>query len=56
MNTIAVKVVSLGDQLQNADAPRSRAFEALQLMKHFNEFLADPPFESDVFTDPDRVR
>ena len=33
----------------------AQAFEALQLMRYFNEFLSEQPLESDIFTDPDKV-
>uniref|UniRef100_A0A915HR75 Exocyst complex component 5 n=1 Tax=Romanomermis culicivorax TaxID=13658 RepID=A0A915HR75_ROMCU len=55
INAVAAKVVHLGDQLQSVNEPRCRTFDALQLMKHFNEFLADHPLESEIFTDPDRL-
>lgn len=55
MQAVSTKVVHLGDQLESVHLPRARANEALQLMKHFDEFLADQPLSSDIFTDPDRV-
>lgn len=55
MQTVSAKVVHLGDQLESVHAPRARAFEALQLMRHFDEFLADQPLNLPIFTDPDRV-
>ena len=55
MQTISAKVVHLGDQLDSVHAPRARAFEALQLMRHFDEFYADQPLSSPIFTDTDRV-
>uniref|UniRef100_A0A914YTC5 Exocyst complex component 5 n=1 Tax=Panagrolaimus superbus TaxID=310955 RepID=A0A914YTC5_9BILA len=55
MQSVFTKVVHLGDQLESVHAPRARAFEALQLMKHFEEFLADQPLHSPIFTDPDRL-
>lgn len=55
MQNVSAKVVYLGDQLESVHAPRARAFEALQLMRHFDEFLADQPLNSLIFTDPDRV-
>jgi hypothetical protein len=61
----------LGDQLESVHAPRvifsflysiiimltfkARAYDTLQLMRHFDEFLADQPLSSPIFTDPDRV-
>jgi hypothetical protein len=55
MQNISAKVVHLGDQLESVHAPRARAYDALQLMRHFDEFLADQPLSSPIFTDPDRV-
>ncbi|KRZ25579.1 Exocyst complex component 5, partial [Trichinella pseudospiralis] len=55
VNSVAARVVHLGDQLQSVTAPRARAFEAYQLMVHFNEFLSDQPLESETFTDPDKL-
>ncbi|CAG9539040.1 unnamed protein product [Cercopithifilaria johnstoni] len=55
MQTVSTKVVHLGDQLESVHLPRARANEALQLMKHFDEFLADQPLSSDIFTDPDKL-
>ncbi|KAI1723734.1 exocyst complex component sec10 domain-containing protein [Ditylenchus destructor] len=56
MQTVSAKVVHLGDQLESVHAPRARAFEALQLMRHFDEFLLiDQPLNSEIFTDPDRL-
>uniref|UniRef100_A0A915DY46 Exocyst complex component 5 n=1 Tax=Ditylenchus dipsaci TaxID=166011 RepID=A0A915DY46_9BILA len=55
MQTVSAKVVHLGDQLESVHAPRARAFEALQLMRHFDEFLlVDQALHSDIFVDPDR--
>lgn len=34
---------------------KARAYDTLQLMRHFDEFLADQPLSSPIFTDPDRV-
>lgn len=55
MQTVSTKVVHLGDQLESVHISRSRADEALQLIKHFNEFIADQPLSSEIFTDPDRL-
>jgi len=68
MQTVSAKVVHLGDQLESVSLeeifknlvekvhePRARAFDALQMMRHFDEFLAEQPLHSAVFTDPDRV-
>ena len=38
INYVATKVVHLGDQLEGINTPRSRAIEAQELMKYFDEF------------------
>ena len=53
IQSVAAKVVHLGDQLENINGLRSRSYETLQLMIHFNEFISDQPLQSEVFTDPD---
>ena len=55
INSVATKVVHLGDQLENVNTPRSRAVEAQRLMNHFAEFLSEGPLVSEVFTDETRV-
>ncbi|KAB7503132.1 Exocyst complex component 5 [Armadillidium nasatum] len=55
INSVATKVVHLGDQLENVNTPRSRAVEAQRLMNHFAEFLSDGPLVSEVFTDKSRI-
>ena len=39
INSVATKVVHLGDQLESVNIPRSRDEEALKLMKYLDEFL-----------------
>ncbi|ROT65736.1 Exocyst complex component 5, partial [Penaeus vannamei] len=51
INSVATKVVHLGDQLESVNTPRSRAVEAQRLMNHFREFLLPGPLVSEVFTD-----
>uniref|UniRef100_A0AC35TJQ8 Exocyst complex component 5 n=1 Tax=Rhabditophanes sp. KR3021 TaxID=114890 RepID=A0AC35TJQ8_9BILA len=55
MAEVSTKVVHLGDQLETVHATRAKAFDALQLIKHFNEFVADQPLASNIFTDPERL-
>ena len=47
---MATKVVHLGDQLEGINTPRSRAIEAQELMKYFDEF-ASGKLTSSVFSD-----
>jgi recyclin-1 len=56
INSVATKVVHLGDQLEGVNIPRARAVEAQKLMNFFSEFLSDEPLKSAVFTDPNQVR
>ncbi|CAL4063422.1 unnamed protein product [Meganyctiphanes norvegica] len=51
INSVATKVVHLGDQLESVNTPRSRAVEAQRLMNHFAEFLSSGPLVAEVFTD-----
>ena len=55
INYVATKVVHLGDQLEGINAPRSRALEAQELMKYFEEFSTQEELTSKVFTDPEQV-
>lgn len=55
INSVATKVVHLGDQLESVNTPRSRAVEAQRLMNHFREFLLPGPLVSEVFTDKSKV-
>lgn len=50
INYVATKVVHLGDQLEGINTPRSRAIEAQELMKYFDEF-ANGKLVSSVFKD-----
>jgi hypothetical protein len=55
INSVATKVVHLGDQLESVNTPRSRAVEALKLMKHFEDFVDGETSTSPVFTDKKRL-
>lgn len=55
INSVATKVVHLGDQLESVNAPRSRAVAALNLMQHFEEFVESENPSSPVFTDRTRL-
>jgi len=55
INSVAGKVVHLGDQLESVNTPRARAEEALKLMKHFDEFLDGETSVSPVFMDKSRL-
>ena len=55
INSVATKVVHLGDQLESVNAPRSRAVAALNLMRHFEEFVDGETSTSPVFTDKSKL-
>lgn len=55
INSVAVKVMHLGGQLETVNIPRSRAVEAQKLMTYFSEFLIQGNVSIDVFSDSNRV-
>ncbi|KAL0270096.1 UNVERIFIED_CONTAM: hypothetical protein PYX00_007615 [Menopon gallinae] len=55
INYVATKVIHLGDQLESVNTPRSRAAEALKLMKYFEDFYIGGPHFDDVFTNRARI-
>lgn len=55
INSVAVKVMHLGGQLEAVNIPRSRAVEAQKLMTYFSEFLIQGNVSMDVFSDSTRV-
>lgn len=54
INSVAVKVMHLGGQLEAVNIPRSRAVEAQKLMTYFSEFLILGNV-IEIFSDPNRV-
>lgn len=55
LDTVAAKVVYLGDQLEGVNTPRSRAVEAQKLMKQFAEYLSPGPASSPNLSDPSKL-
>lgn len=55
INSVAVKVMHLGGQLEAVNIPRSRAVEAQKLMTYFSEFLNNGNYASKIFSDPNKV-
>lgn len=55
INSVAGKIIHLGEQLENVNTPRTRTAEALKLLNHMSEFLIDGPVVSDVFTNKANV-
>lgn len=55
INSVATKVIHLGDQLDNVNGPRTRVVEAQKLMTYLSEFLSLGPLTSPLFTDSSKV-
>ncbi|XP_055376751.1 exocyst complex component 5 [Condylostylus longicornis] len=55
INSVAGKIIHLGEQLENVNTPRSRTVEAQKLLNHMSEFLMPGPIVNDLFTDPSRL-
>lgn len=51
INSVAGKIIHLGEQLENVQKPRSRTMEAQQLLNYMSDFILDGPIVSDLFTD-----
>ena len=56
LDTVADKVVYLGEQLEGVNTPRTRAVEAQKLMKHFAKYLDSTddclnPFDDEFYVD-----
>ncbi|XP_073818578.1 exocyst complex component Sec10 [Musca autumnalis] len=55
INSVAGKIIHLGEQLENVNTPRSRTVEAQTLLNYMSEFLISGPIVNDIFTDPTRL-
>ncbi|XP_017143854.1 exocyst complex component 5 [Drosophila miranda] len=56
INSVAGKIMHLGEQLENVNTPRSRSVEAQKLLNFMSEFLAaGPVIVNDIFTDAARL-
>uniref|UniRef100_A0A182N5R4 Exocyst complex component 5 n=1 Tax=Anopheles dirus TaxID=7168 RepID=A0A182N5R4_9DIPT len=55
INSVAGKVIHLGEQLQNVNMPRSRAVEAQLLLNHMTEFLTPGPIVNDIYSDKGKL-
>ncbi|XP_037815141.1 exocyst complex component 5 [Lucilia sericata] len=55
INSVAGKIIHLGEQLENVNTPRSRTVEAQKLLNYMSEFLISGPLVNDIFTDPSRL-
>lgn len=55
INSVAGKIIHLGEQLENVNTPRSRTVEAQRLLNHMTEFLIPGPIVNDIFNDKTRL-
>lgn len=55
INSVAGKIIHLGEQLENVNTPRSRTVEAQRLLNHMTEFLIPGPIVNDLFSDKARL-
>ncbi|XP_037954218.1 exocyst complex component 5-like, partial [Teleopsis dalmanni] len=55
INSVAGKIIHLGEQLENVNTPRSRTVEAQKLLNYMSEFLVAGPIVNDIFNDPNRL-
>lgn len=55
INSVAGKIIHLGEQLENVNMPRSRAVEAQGLLNHMTEFLVPGPLLNDIFNDKSKL-
>lgn len=55
INSVAGKIIHLGEQLENVNTPRSRTVEAQGLLQHMTEFLVPGPIVNDIFNDRTRL-
>jgi hypothetical protein len=56
INSVAGKIIHLGEQLENVNTPRTRTAEALKLLNHMGEFLIAGPIVNEIFTNKANVR
>uniref|UniRef100_A0A8D8IFP8 Exocyst complex component 5 n=2 Tax=Culex pipiens TaxID=7175 RepID=A0A8D8IFP8_CULPI len=55
INSVAGKVIHLGEQLENVNTPRSRAVEAQLLLTHMGDFLTPGPIVNDIYSDKGKL-
>uniref|UniRef100_T1GN04 Exocyst complex component 5 n=1 Tax=Megaselia scalaris TaxID=36166 RepID=T1GN04_MEGSC len=55
INSVAGKIIHLGEQLENVQKPRSRTIEAQKLLNYMSDFLLPGPIVSDIFTDKSQL-
>uniref|UniRef100_A0A6B2E7R4 Exocyst complex component 5 n=1 Tax=Phlebotomus kandelakii TaxID=1109342 RepID=A0A6B2E7R4_9DIPT len=55
INSVAGKIIHLGEQLENVNTPRSRTVEAQRLLNHMSEFLTPGRVINEVFSDKSKL-
>lgn len=55
INSVAGKIIHLGEQLDNVNTPRSRTVEAQRLLNYMTEFLEDGTRVNDMFNDKSKL-
>ncbi len=55
INSVAGKIIHLGEQLENINTPRTRTAEALRLLNYMSEFLVPGTIVNEVFVNKDNV-
>lgn len=55
INSVAGKIIHLGEQLENVNTPRSRTVEAQKLLNFMSEFLVPGPIVNDIFTENSKL-
>lgn len=55
INSVAGKIIHLGEQLENVNTPRSRTVEAQGLLNYMTEFLLPGPIVNDLFNDKNNL-
>lgn len=55
INSVAAKVIHLGEQLENVNTPRNRTVEAQILLNNMAEFLQQGPIVNDIFNDKSKL-
>lgn len=55
INSVAGKIIHLGEQLENVNTPRSRTVEAQRLLIHMVELMVPGPIINDIFLDKSKL-
>lgn len=55
INSVAGKIIHLGEQLENVNTPRQRVKSAQKLLSYMTEFLVPGPIVNDLFSDNSKL-